>query len=63
MAKINSQLLFVTTSPRTPEKMIPEIKLLIKHFNGEKWNAETQKRFMEILKDEQYFNGKGEKDP
>ena len=55
--------MFVTTSPRTPEKMIPEIKLLIKHFNGEKWNAETQKRFMEILKDEQYFNGKGEKDP
>ena len=63
MAKIDSQLLFLTTSPRTPEKMIPEIGLLIDHFAGSYWNNETQNAFMEILRDEQFFNGKGEKDP
>lgn len=63
MARINSQLLFLTTSPRTPEKMIPEIGLLIKHFTGCHWNSETQSAFMSILRDEQFFNGEGEKDP
>lgn len=63
MAKINSQLLFLTTSPRTPEKMIPEIDLLIQHFNGKKWNTEIQIAFMEVLREEQFFNGKGENDP
>ena len=28
MARIDNKLLFFTTSPRTPAKMIPEIKLL-----------------------------------
>ena len=63
MARINSQLLFLTTSPRTPEKMIPEIGLLIQYFNGQKWNTETQTAFMEVLREEQFFNGKGENDP
>ena len=63
MAKINSKILFLTTSPRTPEKMIPEISLLIKNFGGQKWCAETQREFMEVLRQEQFFNGKGEKDP
>lgn len=63
MARINSQLLFLTTSPRTPEKMIPEIGLLIQYFEGKKWNTETQTAFMEVLREEQFFNGKGENDP
>ena len=42
MARIDSQLLFLTTSPRTPEKMIPEIGLLVEHFAGNHWNNETQ---------------------
>ena len=63
MARIDSQLLFLTTSPRTPEKMIPEIELLIKHYAGKQWNNETQCGFMDILRDEQFFNGKGENDP
>lgn len=63
MAKIDSQLLFLTTSPRTPEKMVPEIDLLIQHFNGMEWNTDTQSQFMEVLREEQFFNGKGEKDP
>ena len=63
MARVNSQLLFLTTSPRTPEKMIPEIQLLIEHFSGKPWNKETQCAFMSILRDKQFFNGEGKKDP
>lgn len=60
---IDSKILFLTTSPRTPEKMIPEIELLIKHFTGVSWNNDTQCAFMDILREEQFFNGKGENDP
>lgn len=63
MATINSKVIFVTTSPRTPSKMIPEIELLNTHFAGQKWNKETQLTFMELLKEENFFNGKGAKDP
>lgn len=63
MAKIDSQLLFLTTSPRTPEKMIPEIGLLIEHFNGQVWNPNTQRAFMEVLRNENFFNGQGANDP
>lgn len=63
MARIDSQLLFLTTSPRTPEKMIPEIGLLVEHFAGDHWDNETQCAFMDILRKEQFFNGKGENDP
>ena len=63
MVKISSRTLFLTTSPRTPGKMIPEIDLLIKHFAGKPWTPETQRSFMEVLRNEQFFNGKGEKDP
>lgn len=63
MARIDSKVLFLTTSPRTPEKMIPEIELLVEHFTGDSWNTATQQAFMDILREEQFFNGKGEKDP
>lgn len=43
--------------------MIPEINLLIKHFEGKSWNNETQSEFMQVLREEQFFNGKGENDP
>jgi len=49
MARIDSKVIFVTTSPRTPAKMIPEIELLNTHFSGQKWNTETQRAFMELL--------------
>ena len=64
MAKsIDSKVLFITTSPRTPEKMIPEIDLLSKNFEGKKWNTETQIAFMELLRNENFFNGSGNNDP
>ena len=61
MARVDSRTLFLTTSPRTPAKMIPEIKLLNEHFEGEKWKKETQIAFMEILREENFFIGKGKK--
>lgn len=64
MAKsIDSKVLFITTSPRTPEKMIHEIDLLSKNFEGKKWNTETQIAFMELLRNENFFNGSGNNDP
>lgn len=62
MATIDSQILFLTTSPRTPEKMIPEIELLATNFLGRKWDNETQCDFMDVLRKEAFFNGKGKKD-
>lgn len=63
MATISSQLLFLTTSPRTPEKMIPEIKLLTQYFENQEWNTDTQTSFMETLRAEDYFWGTGSNDP
>ncbi len=63
MARIDSKVIFVTTSPRTPAKMIPEIELLNTRFAGQKWNTETQLAFMKLLKEENFFNGEGANDP
>jgi hypothetical protein len=63
MARIDSKVIFVTTSPRTPAKMIPEIELLNTHFSGQRWNTQTQRVFMELLREENFFNGEGANDP
>jgi len=63
MARIDSKVIFVTTSPRTPAKMIPEIGLLNAHFAGQSWNNETQRAFMGLLREENFFNGEGANDP
>lgn len=63
MARVDNPILFMTTSPRTPAKMVPEIELLIKNFQGQHWNKESQIKFMEVLRDEQFFNGEGKNDP
>ena len=63
MARIDSKVIFVTTSPRTPAKMIPEIGLLNTHFSGQQWNTEPQRAFMDLLKEENFFNGEGANDP
>jgi hypothetical protein len=43
--------------------MVPEIELLHKHFAGKKWNTETQTAFMQLLSEENFFNGEGANDP
>lgn len=61
MAPLRSPILFFTTSPRTPLKMISEIKLLVDNFEGEKWDSNTQTKFAEILSEDKNFNGTGSK--
>ena len=63
MARIDSKVLFMITSPRTPERMIPEIDLLQRNFKGQCWDIKTQKAFMEVLRSEDFFFGEGKKDP
>jgi len=63
MAVIHSRTIFLTTSPRTPEKIIPEIELLHANFAGQAWNTQTQSEFMKLLKEENFFNGAGANDP
>lgn len=61
MARIDNKLLFFTTSPRTPSKMIPEIQLLHKNFSGKIWNKHTQESFIDKLAQSNFFEGKGSK--
>jgi len=63
MARIESKVLFITTSPRTPFRMIPEIELLNANFMGQKWNTGTQTAFMQLLREENFFYGEGANDP
>ncbi|MDL2215786.1 AlwI family type II restriction endonuclease [Ruminococcaceae bacterium OttesenSCG-928-N02] len=59
MARIDNKLLFFTTSPRTPAKMIPEIKLLHDKLSGKVWNTSTQEQFIDELAQSSFFEGKG----
>ncbi|MDD4730180.1 MAG: AlwI family type II restriction endonuclease [Dysgonamonadaceae bacterium] len=59
MARIDNKLLFFTTSPRTPAKMIPEIQLLHEKFAGKSWNNTIQEQFIEELAASSFFEGKG----
>ena len=65
MASINSKrTLFFTTSPRTPYKMIPEVKLLTDKFTNQPWNTNTQSEFMHCLVQSDFYIGtKDLKDP
>ena len=59
MAYLKSKTLFFTTSPRSPLKMIPEIEVLDKYFDGKVWNTDTQVEFIKKLADGSNFEGKG----
>ncbi len=54
-----SKTLFFTTSPRSPLKMIPEIKVLHEHFEGRRWNSDTQIEFIKKLSEDFNFEGEG----
>lgn len=64
MAKIKARTLFFTTSPRTPNKMIPEIALLDELLAGNLWNTTTQEVFMSALVDSPFYESQDKpKDP
>ncbi len=59
MAPLRSRTLFFTTSPRTPLKMIPEIEMLAREFEGKVWNPNTQAEFIKKLAEGKDFQGEG----
>ena len=59
MAYLKSKTLFFTTSPRTPLKMVPEIEVLEKHFEGKVWNPDTQVEYIKKLAEGKDFQGEG----
>ena len=44
-----TRTVFAFTSPRTIEKIIPEIQVLIDTFSGEEWNTNSQIAFYDKL--------------
>ena len=54
-----TKALFSFTSPRTIEKIIPEIKILTENFEGKKWsgNDQIQIDFFQTLFDSEYYEG------
>lgn len=63
MARLTGKTLFFTTSPRSPEKMVPEIRLLAEKFSGKIWNKETQTDYSRELAGSDFFEGGGMNDP
>lgn len=59
MARLENKVLFFTTSPRTPAKMIPEIELLCDKFEGKQWDKTTQEQFIDELANSIFFEGTG----
>jgi hypothetical protein len=58
MASItNKKTIFFVTSPRSPHKLIDEVKFLVENFSGQEWNTETQIRFYEQLSAQPFFEG------
>lgn len=54
-----TRTLFFTTSPRSPMKMVPEIRLLADEFSGKRWvrNSKLQADFMTRLYQQDSFMG------
>lgn len=54
-----SKTIFAFTSPRTIEKIIPEIKLLGDHFSGKKWkaNSQLQSDYFDVLFQSEFYEG------
>ena len=61
--KVDAKCLFITTSPRSPLKMIPEISLLDENLHGQIWNKDTQTHFYNLLRDNEFFEGSVSSDP
>lgn len=62
MATLKTRTLFFVTSPRSPFKMIPEIKLLCENFYNQEWNIENQEKFARLLSDREFFQGEANND-
>ena len=54
---LKTRHLFAFTSPRSIEKILPEIELLDKNFSGKVWNTKIQSEFYEVLFSSDFFMG------
>jgi hypothetical protein len=52
-----TRTLFAFTSPRTIEKIVPEIKLLTDNFAGKAWDEDTQVEFFHDLFNSDFYDG------
>ena len=52
-----TRTVFAFTSPRTIEKIIPEIEVLIDEFEGQEWNTDTQIAFFYKLFASEFYDG------
>lgn len=54
-----TKTLFAFTSPRSPEKLIPEVRLLTENFSGQIWEGGdgVQADFYDVLFDSDFFQG------
>lgn len=54
-----TKALFGFTSPRTIEKIIPEIQILYQNFEGQQWsgNEDLQAEFFQTLFDSEFYEG------
>lgn len=58
----DSNILFFVTSPRTPFKMMPEIRLLVDNLSGKPWDKTTQEQFATLLAKSNVFYGQAKND-
>jgi len=52
-----TRTVFGFTSPRTIEKIIPEIKILVDDFGNQEWNTETQIQYFRHLFASEFYEG------
>ncbi|MBS4063591.1 MAG: AlwI family type II restriction endonuclease [Chitinophagaceae bacterium] len=52
-----TRTVFAFTSPRTIEKIIPEIQVLVDSFSGLEWNTDTQIAFFHELFNSEFYEG------
>lgn len=52
-----TRTIFAFTSPRTIEKIVPEVTVLSKSFSGQEWNIETQTAFFHELFNSGFYEG------
>jgi len=52
-----TRTIFAFTSPRTIEKIIPEIQVLVDSFAGKKWDTQTQIAFFHKLFNSEFYEG------
>lgn len=52
-----TRTIFAFTSPRTIEKIIPEIQVLVDSFSGQEWNTNTQIAFFYELFNSEFYEG------